>query len=130
MRKHQFTKSTSNDFKTIAPSSVALNMHSLGAAHTAGFEWEECLHNVLMPDPLARGYVSKSDMFVPNWLSKVSTFNVVEFLQTCKCKTAKCLTCKCAKLGISVLVTVFMQERVYQLISYFSGINFSIIIFR
>ena len=59
MRKHQFTKSTSNDFKTIAPSSVALNMHSLGAAHTAGFEWEECLHNVLMPDPLAVGMFRK-----------------------------------------------------------------------
>ena len=46
MRKHQFTRSTSNDLKKIAPSSDALNMHSLRAAHTAGFERVECLHNV------------------------------------------------------------------------------------
>ena len=83
MRKHQFTQSTSNDLKKIAPSSDALNMHSLRAAHTAGFEWVECLHNVSVPDPSVRGYVLK-DMFVPKWLSKVSTFNVAEFLQTCK----------------------------------------------
>ena len=102
MRKHQFIQSTSNDLKKIAPSSDALNMHSLRAAHTAGFEWVECLHNVSVPDPSVCGYVLK-DMFVPKWLSKVSTFNVAEFLQTCKCKTAKCVTCKCAKLGISCL---------------------------
>ena len=83
MRKHQFIQSTSNDLKKIAPSSDALNMHSLRAAHTAGFEWVECLHNVSVPDPSVRGYVLK-DMFVPKWLSKVSTFNVAEFLQTCK----------------------------------------------
>ena len=104
MRKHQFIQSTSNDLKKIAPSSDAFNMHSLRAAHTAGFEWVECLHNVLVPDPSVRGYVLK-DMFVPKWLSKVSTFNVAEFLQTCKCKTAKCVTCKCAKLGI-MLATI------------------------
>ena len=84
MRKHQFIKSTSNDLKKIAPSSDALNMHSLRAGHTAGFEWVECLHNVSVPDPSVRGYVLKDDMFVQKWLSKVSTFNVVEFLQTCK----------------------------------------------
>ena len=98
MRKHQFIKSTSNDLKKIAPSSNALNMHSLRAAHTAGFEWVECLYDVLVPDPSVRGYVLKDDMFVPKWLSKVSTFNVAEFLQTCKCKTAKCVTCKCPSL--------------------------------
>ena len=102
MRKHQFIQSTSNDLKKIAPSSDAFNMHSLRAAHTAGFEWVECLHNVSVPDPSVCGYVLK-DMFVPKWLSKVSTFNVAEFLQTCKCKTAKCVTCKCAKLGITCL---------------------------
>ena len=55
MRKHQFIKSTSNDLKKIAPSSDALNMHSLRAAHTAGLEWVECLHNVSVPDPSVRG---------------------------------------------------------------------------
>ena len=34
MRKHQFTESTSNDLKKIAPSSDALIIHSLRAAHT------------------------------------------------------------------------------------------------
>ena len=103
MRKHQLTQSTSNDLKKIALSYDALNMHSLRTAHTAGFEWVECLHNVSVPDPLVRGYVLKDDMFVPKWLSKVSTFNVAEFLQTCKCKTVRCVICKCAKLGISCL---------------------------
>ena len=103
MRKHQFTQSTSNYLKKIAPSSDALNMHSLRAVHTAGFEWIECLHNVSVPDPSVRGYVLKDDMFVPKWLSKVSTFNVSKFLQTCKCKTAMRVTCKCAKLVISCL---------------------------
>ena len=53
MGKHQLTQSTSNDLKKIASSSDALNMHSLRAANTAGFQWVECLHNVSMPDPSA-----------------------------------------------------------------------------
>ena len=57
--------------------------------------------NVSMPDPSAHGYVLKDDMFVPKWLSKAFTFNVAEFRQTCKCKTAKFGTC--VKLGISNL---------------------------
>ena len=93
MRKRQFTQSTSNDLKKIAPNSNAVNMHSLRATHTAGFEWVKFIHNVSMPHPSAREYVLKDDMFVPKFkLSKVSTFNVAEFLQTCKCKTSKCVT--------------------------------------
>ena len=57
MRKHQFTQSASNDLKIIAPSSDAPNMSSLRTAHTAGFEWVECLHNVSVPDLSVRGYV-------------------------------------------------------------------------
>ena len=102
MKQHQFT---SNGLKKITPSSDALNMHSLRAAHTAGFEWVECLHNVSVPDPSVRELVLKDDMFVPKWLSEVSTFNVAEFLRICKCKTTKCVACKCAKLGISSLVS-------------------------
>ena len=90
MRKHEFKQFTSNDLKKIPPSSDALNMHSLRAAHTAGIEWVKCLHNVSVSDPSGHGYVLKDGMFVPKWLSKVSTFNVAEFLQTCKCKTAVC----------------------------------------
>ena len=59
MRKSQFTQSTSNDLKKIAPSSDALYMHSLRAAHAAGFEWVECLHTVSIPDPSVRGYILK-----------------------------------------------------------------------
>ena len=103
MRKHQFTQSTLNDLMKIAPSSDVLKMHSLRAAHTAAFEWVQDLHNVSVPNLSVGGYVLKDNIFVPKWLSKVSTFNVAEFLQTCKCKTAKCVTCKCAKLGISCL---------------------------
>ena len=89
MRKRQFTQSTSNDLKKIA--------------HTAG------LHHVSMPDPSARGYFLKDYMLVSKWLSKVSTFNVAEFLQTCKCKTAKRVTCKCTKFGISCLPQCLCQ---------------------
>ena len=89
--------------KKIAPSSDAVNVHSLRAVHTAAFEWVECLHNVSVSDPSERGYVLKDDMFVPKWLSKVSAVNVAEFLQTCKSKTAKCVTCKYVKLVISCL---------------------------
>ena len=81
-----------------------------------------------MPNPSARGYVLKDDMFVTKWLYKNLTFDTAELLQTCKCKTAKCVACKCAKLGISCLSQCL--RRVYQLISYFSGINFCIILFR
>ena len=38
MRKHQFTESTSKDLKKISPSSDALIIHSLKAAHTVSFE--------------------------------------------------------------------------------------------
>ena len=51
MRKHQLIQSTSNDLKKMSPSPDALNMYSLRAAHTSGFEWVECLHNVSVPDP-------------------------------------------------------------------------------
>ena len=80
MKKCQFKQSTSNDLKKVAPSSDALNLHSLGAAHTAGFDWVECLHNVSMPDPSVHWYVLKDDKFVPKWLSKVFIFNAAEFL--------------------------------------------------
>ena len=93
MRKRQFTQSTSNDLKKIAPNSNAVNMHSLRATHSAGFDWVKFIHTVSMPHPSAREYVLKDDMFVPKFkLSKVSTFNVAEFLQTFKCKTSKCVT--------------------------------------
>ena len=49
MTKRQFTQSTSNDLNKIAPNSDALNMHSLRAALTAGFEWVECFHNLSIP---------------------------------------------------------------------------------
>ena len=52
--------------KKIASSSDALNMHSLTAAYTAGYEWVECLE---MPDPSTRGYVLKEDTLGPKWLS-------------------------------------------------------------
>ena len=98
MRKKQFLKSTSNDLRRIAPSSDALHMHALRAIHTAGFEWNECLHNVIIPDPSLRGYVLKDEVFVPKWLPNAYMFKVEEFIQTCKCKTAKCTSCNCAKL--------------------------------
>ena len=60
------------NMKKISPSSDALNMHLLRAAHSAEFDWVECLHNISIPDPSARGYVLKVDMFVPKWLSNVS----------------------------------------------------------
>ena len=82
MRKHQIHTIYFKWFEESCTKLWALNMHSLRAAHTAGFEWVGCLH--------MHGYVLKDDIFVPKWLSKVSTFNVAEFLQTCKCKTAKC----------------------------------------
>ena len=113
MRKCQFLQSTSNDLKKIAPSSDALIMYSLRAVHTGEFEW--VVHNVSVPDLSASGYVLKDEMFVPKWLSKVPTFNIAEFFQTCKCKTTKCVTCKCAKLGISYLLQC-LCNRVCQLI--------------
>ena len=36
-------------------------MHSLRAAHTAGFEWVKSRHNVSMQDPSLHGYVLKDD---------------------------------------------------------------------
>ena len=60
MKNVNFKQSTSNGLKRIAPNFDALNMHSLKAAHAAGFKWVEFLHN-----------------------------DVAEFLQTCKWKTAK-----------------------------------------
>ena len=80
MKKCQFKQSTPNYLKKVTPSSGALNLRSLGAAHTAGFDWVECLHNISMPDPSVRWYVLKDDKFVPKWLSKVFVFNVAEFL--------------------------------------------------
>ena len=103
MRMNQFTRSTKNDLTKIAPSSDALYMHILRSAHTSGFEWVECLHNVTIPDPALRGYIMKDGIFVPKWLSNQPTFNLLDFLRTCKCKTAKCTTCKCATLSIPCL---------------------------
>ena len=84
--KHQFIRSTSNDLKKVAPYSDALNVHSLRAAHTAGFERVECLHNVSVPDPSARGYVLKDDMFVSNWLSKFLPLTLQNFFKHANAK--------------------------------------------
>ena len=56
LRKLQFLSNPSNDFKKIAPSSDALYMHTLRAAHTSGYQWVECRKNVSMPDPSLWGY--------------------------------------------------------------------------
>ena len=103
LRKVQFMQSTSNDIRKIAPSSDALYMQLLRVIHTAGFEWVECLHNVVLPDPSVRGYIMKSGVYVPKWLLNPSTFILATFLQTCKCKTATCKSCKCAQLKIPCL---------------------------
>ena len=84
--KHQFIRSTSNDLKKVAPYSDALNVHSLRAAHTAGFERVECLHNVSVPDPSVRGYVLKDDMFVSNWLSKFLPLTLQNFFKHANAK--------------------------------------------
>ena len=104
LRKQQFIQSPSNYLRKLAPSSSALYMHSLRAALVAGFEWRECLHNVVMPDPTEHGYVKKQDIFCPKWLRNPPKLVLSSFLQTCKCKTAVCKSCKCAKLNIPCLI--------------------------
>ena len=103
LRERQFRQSTSNDMRKIAPSSDALYMQALRAIHTAGFEWVECIRNVVPPDPRVRGYIMKDSVYVPKWLSNPPEFDLQVFLQTCKCKTAICKSCKCAQLGIPCL---------------------------
>ena len=103
-------QSTSNDMRKIAPSSDALYMQALRAIHTAGFEWVECLHNVVLPDPSVRGYIMKNGVYVRKWLINPSTFTLATFLQTCKCKTATCKSCKCAQLKIPCLPLCHCNE--------------------
>ena len=103
LRKRQFMQSTSNDMRKIAPSSDALYMQALRAIHTAGFEWVECIQNVVLPDASVRGYIMKDGLYVPKCLFNPPTFILARFLQTCKCKTANCKSCKCAKLKIPCL---------------------------
>ena len=103
LRKKQFTQSISNDMRKIAPSSDALYMHILRATHTAGFEWVQCLHNISVPNPSVYGYILKEGVYIPKWLRNPSTFNLSNFVETCKCKTAQCKSCKCAQLDIPCL---------------------------
>ena len=51
MKNANFKQFTSNDLKKCAPDFDTLNTDLLKAAHVAGFEWVEFLHNVSMPDP-------------------------------------------------------------------------------
>ena len=89
-KKDQFTQSTSNDMRKIAPSSDTLCMQLLRAIHTAGLEWVECLH-VSLPDSSVWGYILKNDVFVPKWLYNPPTFILATF------------KCKCAQLNIPYL---------------------------
>ena len=89
--------------RKIAPSSDALYMHILRATHTAGFEWVQCLHNISVPNPSVYGYILKEGVYIPKWLRNPSTFNLSNFVETCKCKTAQCKSCKCAQLDIPCL---------------------------
>ena len=71
-------------------------MHTLIAAHTAaGFEWVECIHNVVQPDPSLRGYIMKDGVYVPKWLSVMPTFVLETFILKCKCKAAACKSKVC-----------------------------------
>ena len=113
MRKHQFTRSTSNDLKKIAPSSDALNIHSLRAAQTAGFEWVECLHNVSVPNPSVRGYVLKDDMFVPSFYLKSLPSTLQNFFKHANVKQQSMWHVNVPRLVSHVCPSVYATESVF-----------------
>ena len=51
LRKYKLLSTISNDVCKIAPSFVALDMHSLRAAYTSGYLWAYGRHNVFLSDP-------------------------------------------------------------------------------
>ena len=104
LRKDQFIQLPSNDLRKLAPSSDALYMQTLRATHIAGFEWQHCNSNIIIPAPLLRGYTLNHQTYEPQWLSSENRVDVLnKLITTCKCKTAKCLSCKCAALQLKCL---------------------------
>ena len=95
-RLSKFQKSTDDDLKILPPSTEALSQHVRRSCYQAGYLWQECQSDLLLPDPKEWGWVyDEKQGFIPCWLSVLSSVDLEKFITTCTCKTGKCERCKC-----------------------------------
>ena len=97
LRKLQFEATASIDLKKIHQSSNSLHMHSLRAARTAGYVWNDCHHDRNILDPTSIGYTLENNIYNPRWLDDTNCSQLAALLQVCRCKKGKCYSCRYAK---------------------------------
>ena len=93
-RLSKFEASANNDLRQIPMSHPALLQHTKRACYQAGYLWNECLHNVEVPDPSLWGWMKKENgEFIPCW-QRVNTPRTVDsVISTCTCKSTSCQSC-------------------------------------
>ena len=70
--------------------------HTKRSCYQAGYIWQECLDNVVQPEPTQWGWTKKEGKLVPRWKA-VKTFDISSVTSTCSCKINSCKNCKCYK---------------------------------
>ena len=103
-RMSKFQKSTDDDLRKLPPSIEALSQHVRRSCYQAGYLWQECQSDLLLPEPKEWGWVfDEKQGFIPYWLSVLSTVDLEKFVTTCTCKSGKCKSCKCATADMACI---------------------------
>ena len=96
--------SPNNDLRQIPMSHPALHQHTKRACYQAGYLWNECLHNVGVPDPLLWGWMKdRNEEFIPCWQIVNTPRTVDSVISTCTYKSTSCQSCECARSVIPCL---------------------------
>ena len=96
LRLENFLAIANMDLRLLPPSKKGLYQHTLRACIQGGWINRECQGNVLVQDPINRGWNKVNDVFIPNWQnSNDIEIDVTLVTTTCTCRTALCKKCKC-----------------------------------
>ena len=104
-RLAHFNRQAVTNLRTIPFSRLGLTEHIKRSCIQGGWLWQECIHNVLVPDITLWGWQRSSDGgYLPSWQQlEDSIIQVADVIQTCSCRRSGCKSCRCIKNGVTCL---------------------------
>ncbi len=89
-RLKKIMKSTNDDLRKLPPSREALLQHTKRSCYQAGYIWQECVSDLVLPDPKLWGWLfDEIQGLIPCWLSVLSSIDLEKFVTTCNVQNWK-----------------------------------------